>query len=981
MPDDGSDPEQPRGPFKAFADPKWREKLFSRVTKAEKGTNKTTKKDIQSQNDVEDFLEGRNSTPGRLANVYPESIPRKPVITIIATGGSPGNVVSSPSVPQPSWTNPPKLRQKSRKGLHVSFTSAEPEIIGEGGDEAELPSSEVSKAWISTAEVPLLQSRCSPVSSSETDSIAQLDQEESNVYDPLHPSTQRGSTLQKRKPINYSSSERPVLENSFITVPTSVAPVRSEVLAKSEYDKNPHTLLPLLDSKKSPEYAEDELWKRKAGLEVKPVKQENDVHLMPSKVMGNEARSPDSQNSISQSRLISPKEYAIAGKKDTAQHIIPATPNHPTHAYMELISPYPDHQQYNSSPQSQKEHLSSPPDIESNDVFQDDFYTRVQYLHTVFRLVAEKSDHGAAYSLSDWVRACVWWFLKGRSGIEIASRNEVPSASESNMHSELKQAYVNLAKAWWIAREIISVHTSQEYTSRKAMPSITSSNHGKSEHAQLQTEYDSIIANMQALTIFMKKNRLLPPQSLLIQGTDTSIWIQYPKLAPGLAYLITVPSPTVLTEQSQSVSNLSHTIPLADTEHYFSYGRMFAEAEVLSEYHISAGLLFPCILSIIRKRTDLRVETTIISQDGQVNLRIQSDKQKGPTWANVQWEIKSRRIRIGLDRDFELAVRLGEREFKSLWKIYDYAHRVEVDWNAQENENAIFEDVAKMVQHINHSEEPGIFPSFPVKQCKVRLLSRTLKVSEGTGNRKLYQGHRLVILTPPDIKTLSSMNRVLGQDGPLLFSRLRGEDNAPALLLSTNDGNKKTAIVITFHEISTREVVHALLNGTFVGQDEIASEKIMLQDFSVFSQSSELSSSHPYLSLGQGLQWQHIQIVKEAGHLETGKTVLSEHLRVCINCNYGTIVDRINLGEKESLIFLTLVELSACLGTGELQIGLSLIESTTVRLYRPAQNNLTVSFAKNLLPADATEVISRTLDSVSTAPSSRAYSFNSLPGM
>ena len=72
--------------------------------------------------------------------------------------------------------------------------------------------------------------------------------------------------------------------------------------------------------------------------------------------------------------------------------------------------------------------------------------------------------------------------------------------------------------------------------------------------------------------------------------------------------------------------------------------------------------------------------------------------------------------------------------------------------------------------------------------------------------------------------------------------------------------------------------------------------------------------------------------------------------------------------------------LTFILGTGELQISLETTKSTTIRLYRPAINNLVVALADNLFPKDGLSELQHTLAVAGTQVTSRTFYFRSLSG-
>lgn len=67
-------------------------------------------------------------------------------------------------------------------------------------------------------------------------------------------------------------------------------------------------------------------------------------------------------------------------------------------------------------------------------------------------------------------------------------------------------------------------------------------------------------------------------------------------------------------------------------------------------------------------------------------------------------------------------------------------------------------------------------------------------------------------------------------------------------------------------------------------------------------------------------------------------------------------------------------------GTGELQISLDSMDVSMIKLFRPQQNNLLVSFADNLYPKEEATALRQILQAVTTAATARAYKFSSLKG-
>ena len=67
-------------------------------------------------------------------------------------------------------------------------------------------------------------------------------------------------------------------------------------------------------------------------------------------------------------------------------------------------------------------------------------------------------------------------------------------------------------------------------------------------------------------------------------------------------------------------------------------------------------------------------------------------------------------------------------------------------------------------------------------------------------------------------------------------------------------------------------------------------------------------------------------------------------------------------------------------GQGELQIRLSVDNLTEITLLRPPQEDMTVSFASNLISTSKARMLNEAIYSISKSPSTRTYIFSSLRG-
>ena len=67
-------------------------------------------------------------------------------------------------------------------------------------------------------------------------------------------------------------------------------------------------------------------------------------------------------------------------------------------------------------------------------------------------------------------------------------------------------------------------------------------------------------------------------------------------------------------------------------------------------------------------------------------------------------------------------------------------------------------------------------------------------------------------------------------------------------------------------------------------------------------------------------------------------------------------------------------------GPGELQLGLDVANTDTIKILRPEQEDLTISFAENLLAKGDWQRLSDTLSTIASSPTIRTYKFQSLQG-
>ena len=601
----------------------------------------------------------------------------------------------------------------------------------------------------------------------------------------------------------------------------------------------------------------------------------------------------------------------------------------------------------------------------------EDFYSRVQHLRGVFRLAAEKCSDIESKALEHWLRAAAWWFLRGKTMLEGNMRAASLASKNNKMPPSNLQSYVNLAKAWWIGEDVLPdlLDPTSPAVRRNAHDRIDGLDFG-----QLFDAHQALLAAMRTFAVLLARKDMLPPTALLVQGADPTIWIETSPLPPGVLALAARLDPRTLAPTTR---NPFFPIPLADSRRHFSYGRVFGEAEIAGPPNDpTAPVVLPCLISILRDRGSPQAELTLTSQDGQLNTHVQADPRAGPTWRDVEWKVKDRRMRVRLPADFRVTVRMWEADFKTLWGIHDYLQRVSAERAPKPGEQLVFEHVLSTFHYVPPPGTTGTttFPTAPVKSCLVRLFAKAGGPGSGGGPGA---GCRMTIVTPPALKTLSSLTRLYGRGAPVLYSNLRGDDNAPALLLATREDaatggsgsagpgpSRRSSVVLTFQDMAPRIELLALLSGLAVAGDEMASADLPVNQVSVAPASAEHGSRE--LALAGKAQWKCLRVIGPAPELSSpgggGTKAQMERSRICATCSYGTVTDVVGLRP------------------GELRVSLDIVNTTMIKLHRPAQSNLAIAFADNLVPKDEVESLHQALKAVAAGPTARVYKFPTLPG-
>jgi hypothetical protein len=811
--------------------------------------------------------------------------------------------------------------KRSKKGLIVRFTDKQPEIIGEGGDEAESPTLEISERKRSHSHPPVIQ---------------RIGESHGNALEVLLA----GGNSQRAGPapgpwapnVHGVTSKARIASGARETNSRDVDGIDSAASIKLEEAKPPHSDSISARLKAEMRAAEGRTFK----LASQSFETINSTSLSGFVTENGLAPSPLPINTRTPSPLpllvqtvpeIRPTQSSAAGGSASGARMQAAT----VAVGVEALN---------------------------------DFSNRLQHLYKLFNLSAESVLPISGVSFGSWVRAASWWFLKGRAGIENAIRVRPSSPEGQRSYDVLRQqGHADVAKSFWIMRDIISqcVELKMHETDDLDDLITASRNAGDEYFADMLERCQAITINLRMLSMSMQRNNCLPPpadDAPLPQGLDTSIWIKYPSFPPDVVTLLSGGNYGA-DKSIPSRINISYTMPLGDSKRAFEYARFFVDVYVIEVGTESQQYRLPSIMFISRAQTDQNLAITISSQNGLIALGMKSDREVGLTWNDINWRSRMHAIEIKLPRGVVARVQCSPNDFRTLWNMYDYTEKVYASLRPRKDEEFVFETTLKTFQYFDRDPQSRVFPKEPIAGCYVRILEKTLRETAGTGVRRKHRGFRIVVITSSKTKNLSGICQDVHPKNPLQYGFMRGEGGAPALLLKYDDGTRKVTMVFTFDNVPERSQLFGSITGA-VSRDETVLAYVPIKDFSIMCSSG--SESFTTQDALDELEWQGAQIINKnflnGSESDNNPAVLSDNLRIILESKSGSVIDRINVEPGEMRIHIN-PQLSA----------------NEIMVLRQPQEDLSVSISESQISKDAPGRVITLLERLSKSQSIRKYSF------
>ncbi|KAI9166948.1 hypothetical protein HJFPF1_03063 [Paramyrothecium foliicola] len=850
-----------------------------------------------------------------------------------------------------------RVPRPNKKGLLVRFVDSYPEIIGEGGDESEIPTVEISKRKPAAPRPP--QHR-SPQPSPGRSSAATAQNNSARAEDDFQPKalkrTQTGfSSIYEPDPDQTPTSTSSSKHLSPVPTQNTVLPGRSSSTSYLEtsgrHDENRRSFIEVHQAQMREAEGQAFAKAARTASAASPHDWEDRKQFFPpesdsppaatqrpvSLVSTNGAPppppavtySPVASLASTTSSMYSPKENSQMDPRITRQLSVASQLEPPPMA---------------ARAASFKLH-----DVvtAAGDDALNMFVARTRHLFELFRLHAESVKPVSSSPPQGCARAALWWFLKGRMGLESAVR-ERPTTSQGQMHNELdrQQAYTNLAKGYWLCQEIIP-------TAMQAQ--------GLAPDPEVAEVAQGLVSALRKLAMSMKRNGFLPPEeAFLPQTIDKSIWIEYQTLSQDMIALLSGNWGSTMTAMQSTLSSLHllDAFPIGDTNENFCYGRVAADIYLMEQGRDSQRIYFPCLVSMVRPQKLTGLVFVLASQNGSIQLPIQETRSGGAAWDDVRWRSETCTLDVRLPRGFMLVVQLSQQDYKMAYSMYEFFAKTRATLFPRSDEEVAIRTNLRSFQYMDSDPQSRVFPKEAILHCEVALFERIHKENGPSGPRSWHRGFRVAVVTGPRTRTLNGVNHSFPPQLPIQFGFFRAEGDMPALSLKFDDGRRKGRMVLVFADEKERIKFHSTLTGTALDHDEKIFADVPLKGFMIAQSLREPTGMAPF----SRMPWKAARVVNDESNSngDLPPTVLADRLKVVFEYQNGTITDRVNVAP------------------GELRMRLEVSNAKVLRVLRQPQYDITMSVSEAQVPKEVPRGMTDALQLIQQHQTIRSMEFNNI---
>jgi hypothetical protein len=941
------------------------------------------RKATRDDGDLDDFLHGAadrlqvtHSSPPILTKIDTKTATRYPNALDVNAGSEPKT--------QEYAVRPREPPRRPKKGLAVRFVDTYPEIIGDGGDECEVPTLEISRL---KKQRPQPSPAMAPGRPANIGSAPRNPFADAQIGDaPFNPGLRRSQT---GLPISPDAPEPGLLSGTNTTRRFLGAPTSAQ-------DEKRRSFIEIQQAhmREAEGRAFANAVRSASGDQSRGHKREDSSPPSPGQETESPiTASPDSPQLPQLQPAVQPaKPPPIPAKAPPQRPQLPQIPPPPP----EARDPPPSHNphtptsQLANSPERMKrtqrvenspatlysaastfqhpfaasrqgskiseKDYASPIQLQGTMSFQDvvaaasddalnTFVTRTRHLFELFRLHAESVRPLLSSTPSELARAALWWFLTGRTALEVAIRDR-PSTPESQRKNDMakQQAHADLAKSYWLLEE--------------ALPEVVGS--GRSP---IDKEADNVratlVSSLRKLAVSMKRNGFLPPEeAFLPQTVDRTIWLDYPPLSQDIKSLLWGSSSALAQSHVTPGLTILESLPLGDTSTIFCFARFQVDVFLMEQGRESQRLYLPCFLTTVRPQTQPDIFFILASQNGAVQLRISGNKNTGPVWEDVRWRSENFNMEVRMPRGFMLLVQCTQQSYTTLRSMYEFSAKVHSSLYARQDESCIFRSTLRAFQYFDNDPQSRQFPKESTPNCEIALFERLFREGAATGPRTYHKGYRIAVVTGPRTKTLSGVNQMYLPQTPIQFGFLRSEANDPALSLKFDNGRYKGNMVLSFADETERLRMHSLLIGTALDRGESVSGEVPIQG--VWFSERYGDARDKGLQVLSTLAWNKARVINYDNDGDKPSCVLADRLRVVYEFKDGTVTDRINVAP------------------GEFKLRLDVQNPSCMMVYRQAQSDITLAVNEANAPRGLSAGLAQALESLKQSATIRTFMFPSL---
>ncbi|KAK3300032.1 uncharacterized protein B0H64DRAFT_314500 [Chaetomium fimeti] len=941
------------------------------------------RKATRDDGDLNDFLHGSTDklqvthpVPPVLTRLDTKTAPRYPNAHNVNTG-------SETKTEYAVRPRDPPARIKKGKGLTVSFVNSNPDVIGDGGDECEVPTVEISRRKKQRPQPSPSSSMAPPgrpanLGAGSQNPFADPPGQPSSRDARLSPGLRRTQTGMAPSPGPPGSGLTPGANTGrrYLGMPAAQDDKRRSFIEVQQAQMREAEGRAFANAVRSASGDQSRQNDRANSSPTSPIQEmESPITASPDSmnppqlqspahfanappIPAKAQRAPPPMPPPSREPRESPpsqNQYTLTSQQSNSPDRLnrtPKTENSPGTLYSAASN---FHRPFGATRQETsvlEKGYGSPVQQQGGSSFQDvvaaasddamnAFVTRTRHLFELFRLHGESVRSLAASTPQDLARAALWWFLIGRTALEVAIRDR-PSTPESQMKNDMakQQAYADLAKSYWLLEE--------------AMTEVVNSGRSPVDK-EAEGVRTTIVSSLRKLAVSMKRNGFLPPEeAFLPQTVDRTIWLDYPPLSQDITSLL-CGSSSALAQSHTSGMTILETLPLADTATTFCFARFQVDAFLMEQGRESRRLYLPCFLSTVRPQTQPDILFILASQNGAVQLRISGNKNTGPCWDEVRWRPENCNLEIKLPRGFILIVQCSQQAYSTLRSMYEFSAKVHSSLYPRQDESCIFRSTLRAFQYFDNDPQSRQFPKESTLNCEIALFERLFREGAATGPRTYHKGYRIAVVTGPRTKTLSGVNQMYLPQAPIQFGFLRSEANDPALSLKFENGRFKGNMVLSFADEAERLRMHSLLIGTALDRGESVSGEAPLQG--VWFSERYGDAGNKGLQALSALAWNKVRVINYDNDGDRPSCVLADRLRVVYEFKEGTLTDRVNVAP------------------GELKLRLDVQNPSCLMVFRQPQSDITLAVTEANSARNLSGGLTQALESVKQSATIRTFMF------